>query len=181
MPDRPQRCLVGGSSGSGKTTLARLLADRFDLPHTELDGLFHGPGWAPRPEFEADVRALADSPRWVTEYQYDQGRPILLARCDLVVYLALPRPLVMVRLVRRTVRRSRRGTVLWNGNQEPPLRTFLTDRDHVVRWGWRSHARDAERLAAIRAARPDVPLVVLRSPADVAAWIATLPRGSAGE
>jgi adenylate kinase family enzyme len=180
LPGRPRRCLVGGASGSGKTTLARHLADRLGLPHTELDALFHGPGWTPRPEFENDVRALAASPNWVTEYQYDRARPILLARCDLVVYLALPRRLVMSRLIRRTVL-SRRGTVLWNGNREPPLRSFFTDRDHVVRWAWRSHGHDQERIDAIRATRPDVPLVVLRSPDEVVGWLAGVTRGSAPE
>ena len=171
LPGRPERVLVGGTSGSGKTTLARRIADQIGAPHTELDSLHHGPNWTVRPTFEADVVALAAQQRWVTEYQYPTARPLLLARCDLVVYLLRPRWLVMARVIRRTVRRSVRREVLWNGNIEPPLRTVLTERDHIVRWAWRTHGRNAERIAEIRAARPDVPVIVLCSGRDIARWL----------
>lgn len=77
----------------------------------------------------------------------------------------------MSRVVRRTIGRSFRREVLWNGNLEPPLRTFFTDRDHVVRAAWRSHSRNATRIENIRAARPDVPVVVLTSRSEIAHWL----------
>ena len=107
----------------------------------------------------------------MTEYQYPDARPLLLARCDLVVYLLLPRWLVMLRVVRRTIGRSLRREVLWNGNREPPLRTFFTDRDHVVRAARRSHCRNAARIRHIPAARPDVPVVVLTSRREISHWL----------
>ncbi len=69
LPAGVERVLVAGSPGAGKTTPARRLTARLDLTHTEMDALFHGPGWVPRQEFEADVDALLASGRWVTEYQ----------------------------------------------------------------------------------------------------------------
>ena len=108
LPTAPRRVLVTGASGAGKTTLARALSVRLGLPHTELDALFHGPGWRPRPEFLEEVRRLAAAPTWVTEWQYGPARPLLLARADLVVWLDLPRRVVMTRVVRRTLRRRRR-------------------------------------------------------------------------
>lgn len=101
--------------------------------------MHHGPAWTVRPDFLADVAEFTGRQHWVTEYQYAQACGMLLAGCDLAVYLLLPRRVVMARVVRRTVRRSVRHEVLWNGNVEPPLRTFLTDRDHIVRWAWRRH------------------------------------------
>lgn len=95
--------LVTGTSGSGKTTLAAAVGARFDLPHQEIDALYHGPGWVPRPEFLADVTALAARPAWVTEWQYSAVRPLLLDRADLLVWLDLPRAVVLSRLARRTV------------------------------------------------------------------------------
>lgn len=70
LPPGVGRVLVVGSSGAGKTTMAAALAARLGLPHTELDALWHGPGWVPRPEFERDVETMLATGRWVTEYQY---------------------------------------------------------------------------------------------------------------
>jgi hypothetical protein len=143
---------------------------RAGLPYTEIDALHHGPGWTVRPQFLAEVEALSGRPCWVTEYQYEQARPVLLARCDLVVYLLLPRALVMGRVVRRTVRRALRRQLLWNGNVEPPLRTLLTNPDHIVRWAWRTHGFGPARVNDIAAGYPHLPIVVLRSPHEAEAW-----------
>jgi hypothetical protein len=85
----------------------------------------------------------------------------------------------MARVARRTVDRRVHRTVLWNGNTEPPFRTFLTDRDHIVRWAWRTHSQTRERVAAALAARPELTVVRLRSPAEVAGWLDRLSRGTA--
>jgi dephospho-CoA kinase len=39
-----QRISIVGNSGSGKTTVARQLAAILDVPHIELDAIFHQPG-----------------------------------------------------------------------------------------------------------------------------------------
>ncbi len=52
LPARPQRVLVAGTSGAGKTTVARHVALALSVPHVEIDGLFHGPGWSRCPTFE---------------------------------------------------------------------------------------------------------------------------------
>ena len=49
---------MAGASGAGKTTLARRLAGLLEVRHTEIDGLFHGPGWTTRASFHADVATL---------------------------------------------------------------------------------------------------------------------------
>ncbi len=169
----PRRVVVAGRSGSGKTTLARALGTRLDLPHTDLDGLFHGPGWTERPEFLDDVRRLVAGQRWVTEWQYGLARPLLLERADLLVWLDLPDSVVTWRVVRRTIGRGLRREVLWNGNREAPLRTFLTDRDHVVRWSWRTRHRVREAMPGIRATHPDLRVVRLRSSREVRGWLAS--------
>jgi adenylate kinase family enzyme len=150
------------------------------LPHAELDAFHHGPGWTVRPEFEADVRRVTGGPTWATEWQYTAVRELLLDRADVLVWLDLPRRVVMSRVVRRTLRRRIRREVLWNGNTEPPLRTFLTDRDHIVRWAWRTHPRTRDRVLAALAGRPELPVVRLRSHAEVVGWLAEPLRSSAG-
>lgn len=172
LPAHPRRVIVAGTSGSGKSTLAARIAREAGLPYVEIDGLFHGPGWTPRPEFDDEVAALAASERWVTEWQYASARPVLAARADLVVWLDLPRRVVMRRVVRRTLRRRIRREELWNGNREPSLRTVFTDPDHIVRWAWRTHAHHADRIGELAAARPDLPVVRLRSAGAVERWLA---------
>jgi adenylate kinase family enzyme len=171
LPYRPRRVLVAGTSGSGKTTLAGRIAAHLGVPHTELDALHHGPAWTPRLEFADDVARLVEQPRWVTEWQYTAVRELLLDQADCLVWLDLPRHVVMRRIVRRTLRRRMRREVLWNGNVEPPLRTVLVDPDHIVRWAWRTHGRTAERVATARQRRPELPVVRLTGPDDVDAWV----------
>jgi hypothetical protein len=88
------------------------------------------------------------------------------------VWLDLPRAVVMRRVVQRTTQRRLTRTVLWNGNLEPPLSTFFTDRDHIVRWAWRTHHENAERVAAAVTSRADLTVVRLRSQHDVDRWLA---------
>jgi adenylate kinase family enzyme len=171
LPARPQRVLVAGASGAGKTTLAGAIGRVLGIPHVEIDALFHGPGWTPRPEFEADVVAFGSGPSWVTEWQYDVVRPVLLDRADLLVWLDLSRTRVLRQVTRRTVRRRLQRVELWNGNLEPPLRTFFTDPEHIVRWAWTTHGRTGPRVAQARRKRPELTVVRLRSRSDVRRWL----------
>jgi adenylate kinase family enzyme len=171
LPGRPHRVLVAGTSGSGKTTLGQQIGARAGIPHTEIDGLFHGPGWTPRPEFLDDVAQLMACPVWVTEWQYDAARPILLGRADLLVWLDLPRSTVIRRVTVRTVRRRVGRHQLWNGNVEQPLWRILTDRGHIIRWAWGTHGAQAGRVRAASAQRPDLTVVRLRSARQVEGWL----------
>ena len=59
---RPERVVVAGVSGVGKSTLAHRISDTLDLPNAEIDGLYHGAGWRPRPQFFADVDLFTREP-----------------------------------------------------------------------------------------------------------------------
>ena len=173
LPVRPRRVLVAGTSGAGKTTFASRVAVLLDIPHIEIDALFHGPGWTPQDSFESEVHKFSAGPSWVTEWQYTQVRAILAQRADLLVWLNLPRALVMRQVIGRTVRRRWARQVLWNGNCEPPLWTILTDREHVVRWAWSTHHKTATRVAALLEKHPDLVIVRLTSRNDVERWLAS--------
>jgi adenylate kinase family enzyme len=172
LPACPCRVVVAGTSGSGKTTWAGRIAEQLGVPHVEIDALFHGPGWVPRPSFLADVRAFSAQPAWVTEWQYSEARPLLLERADLLVWLDLPRRTVMRQVLLRTLTRRWRRQPLWSGNIEPPLWTIATDQDHIVRWAWSTHPTTARRVRAAAVQRPDLPVVHLRSNAEAGAWSA---------
>ncbi len=171
LPYRPSRVTVNGTSGAGKSTLAGRIGALLDLPYTEMDSLFHGPGWTPNPDFVETVDEITSGSRWVCEYQYDAARPMLRQRANLVVWLDLPTPVAMWRVTRRTVARRIRRQELWNGNQEAPLRDFLTDPEHVMRYAWSTRHHAEDRACQILAALPLLPVVHLRSAGQVRHWL----------
>ncbi|MFD1150374.1 P-loop NTPase family protein [Saccharothrix hoggarensis] len=172
LPHPPRRVLVAGTSGSGKSTMASLVARTLGLSYVEMDSLFHGPQWTPRPEFEDDVRRFVKRHAWATEWQYRAARPVLLAHADTLVWLDHPRHVVMRRVAVRTAVRRFRRQELWNGNVEPPLRTVFTDPEHLLRWAWKSHNRTAERVRAVlRGEHGDrLAVVRLRGQREVDQW-----------
>jgi adenylate kinase family enzyme len=171
LPTRPARVLVAGVSGSGKTTLAARVSAVLGVPHTEIDGLFHGPDWTPRPSFEVEVDAFTSEPSWVTEWQYSSVRPLLAERADLLVWIDLPYPVVFLRVLRRTLRRRLWREKLWHGNVEPPLHTFFTDPEHIVRWSISTRKLYRDRIPALVVAHPQLTVVRLRRRRDVDRWL----------
>ncbi len=166
-----RRVAVVGTSGSGKTTFARALAERLDIPFTELDSLHHGPGWteASPEELRARVEAaMADPEGWVFDGNYETKLGDLVwEAADTIVWLDLPLHLSLRRLWRRTARRIRTGEELWNGNRES-WRGAFWGRESLFAWTVRSHFR-RRREWPERAARFGV--VRLRSPREVQAFL----------
>src|SRR5450755_5031891 len=97
--------------------MARELARILGLPHTELDSIIHQAGWTslPEEEFRRQVSVLAAEQRWVLDGNYpDQVQPIIWARADTVVWLDMPRRVVMRRVITRTLHRVLGRVELWN-------------------------------------------------------------------
>jgi adenylate kinase family enzyme len=171
LPPTTRRILVTGSSGAGKSTLRDTISTCMHLPTVEIDSLHHGPNWTPRPTFADDVDQFTSGPSWVVEWQYSQVRALLLDRADTLIWLDHSRWTITQRVVRRTLRRRIHRIELWNGNYEPPLRTILTNRDHIIRWAWRTHTK-RQREALDIANRTTGPLVVrLTGQHQVDSWI----------
>jgi adenylate kinase family enzyme len=115
------RITVIGPSGSGKTRLSARLAELLDVPHVEIDALWHGPNWenCGADELRARVSAATAGESWVSDGTYHTiiGE-LVLERADTVAWLDLPVTVVMWRLMRRSWVRKRDHVVLWNGNTE---------------------------------------------------------------
>ncbi|MCT1478358.1 AAA family ATPase [Microbacterium sp. p3-SID336] len=175
LPIRPQRVLVAGVTGSGKTTLARRLAAMWSLRHVEIDALFHGPDWTPRPEFLDDVRAFAARERWVTEWQYtSKGTDdILPPRAQLAIWLDYPRHVVRSRLIRRTLARGILRRELWNGNREKgPWNLLNRDPEqNILAWQTATLRNWTDRMPGYVERFPHLTIVRLTHPRDTERWL----------
>lgn len=175
LPFHPQRVLIAGVTGSGKTTLAKRLAARWDLRHVEIDSLFHGPNWTPRPEFLDDVRAFALADRWVTEWQYTSkgSDEIMTPRAQLAIWLDYPWPVVRGRLIRRTLSRSILRTKMYNDNVEAPLWKWFSKEpdDDILRWQRKTRHVWSERMPGVEAGFPHLTVVRLRHPRETERWL----------
>ena len=168
------RIVVIGPGGSGKTRLSGLLAERLQARHIEIDALWHGPNWETcgAEELHRRVSAATDGDDWVSDGTYFAViGDLVLERAETVVWLDLPVPLVMWRLVRRTWVRKRDKVVLWHGN--------LEDRwINQIRWlFWPSCKRAFENrreLPAHLALHPHLEVHRLRSDAEVEALLQSI-------
>jgi adenylate kinase family enzyme len=161
------RFSVIGTSGSGKTTLARALAGRLQIPFIELDSIFHQASWVALPEdvFRARVSALRERERWVIDGNYAAVRDLVWERATTIVWLDLPRWQIMAQVIWRSVCRAATGAELWNGNRE--RWSAMLDRDHPIRWAWRTHNERTRRFQELRDAR----WVRLRSRREMQQWL----------
>src|SRR5436190_12173964 len=124
-----QRVVVFGPAGSGESWLAERLARRHGQRVIELDGLFWGPDWQPAPLelFRHRVERETRDGDWIVVGIYGQVRDLTWRAADTLIWLDLPFPLVMWRLLWRTLRRSITQENLWGtGNTESLVRSFFT-------------------------------------------------------
>ena len=182
-----RRIAIVGNSGTGKSTLAKELAEILGLTHVELDALFHQSNWTPTPpeEFQQKVQAALDAADeatdgWTTcgNYRAAGGR-INQDAADTIIWLDMPRWLIMSRVIRRTFSRTIRREELWNGNREPLTNFYKWDpEENIIRWAWtKYHDYRQQGLAAMTDgtwAHADVHQ--LRSRADVERFKATARR-----
>ena len=176
--NRLDRIVIQGPSGSGKTTLAALIATRLNIPHLELDGLFHQPNWTPLDLdlFRYSVDVFTEQSRWVIDGNYSHVRDIVWTRADLIVFIDLPRRLVTLRVVKRTFLRLLRREELWNGNRESIRNVLSTDpTKNIVVWSWKTHAKYHDEVPAeARALADHARIVTLISTRDVESFLETV-------
>lgn len=171
-----RRIIVTGPVGAGKTTFAAALSKELGLPHIELDPLYiRIQGWLPenRESLRETLQARFDaSPSgWILDGGQRQALEIVVEQADLLIWLHFRAHVAFPRLVRRSVVRRKRKELLW-GMMEQRWRDLFS-RHSPILWGaalWRAHHR--ETRAFIRNRRPEMRVVVLRSPKAAACYLA---------
>ncbi len=176
-----QRVSLVGVSGAGKTTVGRKLAASLGVPFVELDAIFHQPDWVelPRDDFRERVGAALAAPGWVVDGNYSAVRDLVWDRADTVVWLDLPRRLVMRRVILRTLRRAVTREALWNGNREPLTNFYrLNPEENIISWAWVKYASYVERYEAAMAdpAYDRLRFVRLRTPHEIDGFLAASSR-----
>lgn len=176
--ENPCRIAVVGTSGSGKTTLAANLARRLGIPHVELDAIYWGPGWtpAPVPEFRERTEQALSGDAWTTDGNYGVVRDIVWGRANSVIWLDYSLPVIMGRVIRRTLRRTLTQEELWNENRER-LWDALTSSDSIVLWALRTYRR-RRRQYPVLFSQPKyahLNIVRLRTPDAAREWLGSFP------
>lgn len=148
------RIHVTGNSSSGKSSFAEALADAIGADFVELDALNWLPGWvglnATDPgRLERRFRDATRGESWVAAGSYTAfAQRAFWPRLDTVIYLDLPMPLLVWRVLRRSWRRWRTKELLWGTNVESfwtQLALWRGD-DSLVWWIATQHARKRRRF-----------------------------------
>jgi len=174
------RIAVVGNSGSGKSTLALRMAKKLEYPFLELDSIYHQPGWEPLPEDElrARVADFALQQEWIIDGNYSVVRDLIWPAADTLVWLDLPRRVVMKRVLLRTLKRGVTREELWNGNREP-LSNFISfdPETNVVAWAWTRHdsVREKYESALARSEAVHLKTYRLQSAGEVESFLSAIP------
>lgn len=168
---RGPRIHVVGISGSGKSTVGSQAATRLGVPYIELDAVHHGPNWTeiPDEEFRRIVTELVRGDAWVIDGNYRPVRDLVWARATTVVWLDLPKWLVMAQVVWRSVTRAITREEMWHPGNRESVHNWL-DPEHPIRWAWSRYGwRRAEFASVV-----DDRWIRLRSRAEIQTWLDSL-------
>ena len=124
-----------GTSGSGKSTFSKQIAQKLNIPHIELDGLFWKENWTPSSDqkFFTNIEKAINSENWILDGNYDRTQHIKWDKVDQIIFLDMPFYLVLFRIIKRSLIRSLTRKKLWAGNQENILKHLFT-KDSLILW-----------------------------------------------
>jgi len=173
------RTLLMGPPGAGKSTLAATLGRHLGIDVVHLDQHYYLPGWAPREvnSWRSIQAALVARDRWVVDGNYVSTVDVRLEAASCVVIVDLLPLLCATRVLRRRLRHlGRPQPFMADGCPE------RLDRRTVQLLGYTLAYRSTmlpRVLAAIRRqGRADLPVVHLRSTADVGVLVDAVHRSA---
>ena len=177
LMDYGQRISVVGTTGCGKTTVAGGLRHSAERLHIEMDALYWDENWTGVSDqvFEERVWTAIQGERWIVDGNYSRIRHLVWERAETVVYLDYAFRTVFRQLLKRTIRRSFSGEVLWSGNRES-LGKSIFSRDSILLWMLQTYHRRRRNYAKHFEQAKYAHLRVLRmkSPRMTEEWLKSL-------
>ena len=132
-----KRIVVIGTTSSGKSTLAKNLSDKLGLNFIELDALHWEPDWKEAEEavFRQRVEMALRSEVWAVAGNYRVVRDLIWPRAEIVIWLDYPLPILLWRLIRRTMQRNFTRELLWGTNRDKLWKHFkLWSDESLIHW-----------------------------------------------
>jgi len=183
MDDSPvlnsrSRISVIGTTGSGKTTAARLIAGQLGLRRIEIDAFAWRPNWEMTPAEK--LRDLVDDATrgdgWVIDGNYSVVRAVVWPKLDMIIWLDYRFPRIFVQLLLRTIRRSARHEVLWNGCRERFRKSFFSTAS-ILLWCIKTYGyrRSAYPEILSQPEHRHIKVLRFRSPRRFRLWFNSLP------
>lgn len=171
-----KRIVVIGTTSSGKSTLAKNLSDKLKLDFVELDALHWEPDWKEAEEkvFRERVEMALRSGIWAVAGNYSVVRDLIWPKAEIVIWLDYPLPILLWRLIRRTVQRSLTRELLWGTNRDKLWKHLkLWSEDSLIHWLFKTYWR-RKREIPLLFSRPEFEhLRVLRfkHPREMEQWL----------
>jgi adenylate kinase family enzyme len=178
------RIAVIGTTGAGKTTMAKRIASALDLSCIELDRLNWEPNWRALSETNPDefirrVSTAISVGAWVSDGNYALVRDLIWRRATHLVWLDYSRPVVMYRVIKRSIARVVDQEELWAGNKEDWRGAWRAS--HPIRWAWSTWRQRRSRFEGLLNSGhyPHLTVLRLRTPSDAASVIDQLTMSAA--
>ena len=169
MNVRLERVIVVETSCCGKTAFSKRLSGILQQPHIELDALYWGPNWEPKPadEFRRLVDHATSGDRWIVDGNYSVIRNLIWPKGTTVIWLNYSFITVIRRALIRTFRRSLSAQELYAGNRESLGRAFFS-RESIVWWTVSTFTRRQKSYREMRQRRsfPQLEWIELKRPAE---------------
>ncbi|MEW1723908.1 adenylate kinase [Streptomyces sp. NPDC093109] len=176
-----RRVALFGPPATGKTTLARWLSTELNKPHTDLDDILFTPeGPLPLEEFRRQAAEITATDGWIVEGNFSKLADVVWHRADTLIWLDFPLPLILYRIVRRSLRQLA-------GREDSAQARRLTwsaaffARRSLLRTAVRKYRANRPRYAqqVAETANLGVEVVRLRSPREVQRWRQRTAKGPA--